>query len=100
MHLAWVFTGLTGLAALALVGLMAYAKEIEAEQRRRATRRAQGTGWEQPNTMATPPPEGADAWGHDGDVGAPLVGARGQGYVDGWDEFGGYEEELPRAAAR
>ena len=28
------------------------------------------------------------------------VGARGQGYVDGWDEFGGYEEELPRAAAR
>ena len=32
MHLAWVFTGLSGLAALGLVGLMAYAKELEAEQ--------------------------------------------------------------------
>ena len=30
MRLAWVFTGLTGLAALALVGLIAYAREIEA----------------------------------------------------------------------
>ena len=83
MHLAWVFTGLTGLAALALVGLMAYAKEIEAEQRRRATRRAQGTGWEQPNTMATLPPEGADAWGHDGDLGAPLVGHAARGMLMG-----------------
>ncbi len=35
MHLAWVFTGLFGLAALGLVGLMAYAKELEAEQQRR-----------------------------------------------------------------
>ena len=35
MHLAWVFTGLAGLAALGLVGLMAYAKELEAEQQRR-----------------------------------------------------------------
>ena len=32
MHLAWVFTGLAGVAALGLVGLMAYAKELEAEQ--------------------------------------------------------------------
>ena len=32
MHLVWVFTGLAGLAALGLVGLMAYAKELEAEQ--------------------------------------------------------------------
>ncbi len=38
MHLAWVFTGLFGLAALGLVGLMAYAKEIEAEQQRRRGR--------------------------------------------------------------
>ena len=35
MHLAWVFTALSGLAALALVGLIAYAKEVEAEQHRR-----------------------------------------------------------------
>ncbi len=39
MHLAWIFTGLAGFAALALVGLIAYAKEIEAEQQRRRSRR-------------------------------------------------------------
>jgi hypothetical protein len=38
MHLAWIFTALTGLAALALVGLIAYAKELEAEQQRRRAR--------------------------------------------------------------
>ena len=35
MHLAWIFTGLAGVAAVGLVGLMAYAKELEAEQQRR-----------------------------------------------------------------
>ncbi len=38
VHLAWIFTALSGLAVLALVGLMAYAKEIEAEQRSRRAR--------------------------------------------------------------
>src|SRR5580692_6802724 len=39
MHLAWVFTGITGLAALGLVGLMAYARELEAERTRLRSRR-------------------------------------------------------------
>jgi hypothetical protein len=39
LHVAWVFTGLSGLAALGLVALMAYARELEAEQERRRTRR-------------------------------------------------------------
>jgi hypothetical protein len=38
LHLAWVFTALSGLAALALVGLIAYAKQVEAEQQRRRAR--------------------------------------------------------------
>lgn len=39
MHLVWVATGLSGLAALGLVALMAYAKELEAERARRRSRR-------------------------------------------------------------
>jgi hypothetical protein len=39
MHLAWVFTGVAGVAVLALLGLIAYAKEIEAEQTRRRVHR-------------------------------------------------------------
>jgi hypothetical protein len=33
LHLAWIFTALSGLAALGLVGLMAYAKELETQMR-------------------------------------------------------------------
>jgi hypothetical protein len=38
LHAAWIFTALTGIAALGLVGLMAYAKEVQEEQRRRRAR--------------------------------------------------------------
>jgi hypothetical protein len=40
MHLAWIFTGLSGVAALALVGLIGYAKELEVQQERQRARRA------------------------------------------------------------
>ena len=40
MHLAWIFTALTGLPALALLGLMAYANEVKEERRRRGSWRS------------------------------------------------------------
>jgi hypothetical protein len=39
MHVAWIFTALTGLPALALLGLMAYANELKEERRRRGSQR-------------------------------------------------------------
>ena len=41
MHLAWIFTVLTGLPALALLGLMAYANELKEERRRRWARHSE-----------------------------------------------------------
>jgi hypothetical protein len=74
MHLAWVVTGITGLAALGLVGLMAYAKELEAEQARRHARRV---------AVETAPPAGEPATA---------------GYPGAWDEDDYFE--VPRAASR
>jgi hypothetical protein len=73
MHLAWVFTGLSGVAALGLVGLIAYAKELEAEQSRRRSR----------PVAARVQPEGG---GHQAAA----------GYPGAWDDD---DTELPRAAA-
>jgi hypothetical protein len=82
MHLAWVFTGLTGLAALALFGLMAYAKEVEAEQRMQ--RRAKN-----------PRASGSQA-AFTGSPGAGFDPASA-GYPGAWDdEFDG----MPQVAAR
>jgi hypothetical protein len=74
MHLAWVFTGLSGLAALSLVGLMAYAKELEAEQSRRRSRLVAARAVR---------PEGGD------DQAAA-------GYPGAWDDD---DMEMPRAVA-
>ena len=51
LHLAWVVTGLCGLAALGLVALMAYARELDEQQRRRLHRSA-GFGLSSPPTAA------------------------------------------------
>jgi hypothetical protein len=63
MQLALVVTGLSGLAALGVVGLMAYAKELEAEQARRRSRR---------DVVAATP---------------PLEGLASTGYPGAWDDF-------------
>jgi hypothetical protein len=82
MHLAWVVTGLTGLAALVLVGLMAYAKEVEAEQRvRRGARRQRPYRREDGSA----------------DADEAFFDAASAGYPGAWDEE---FTELPRAAAR
>ena len=52
MHLAWIFTGLAGLAALGLVGLMAYARELEAEQRSPAAARGEPRAPRRPEPAA------------------------------------------------
>jgi hypothetical protein len=79
MHLAWVFTGITGLAALGLVGLMAYAKELEAEQARRHSRRE--------------PIDAAPRAGDPATAGDPASA----GYPGAWDDD---DFEVPRAASR
>ena len=53
MHLAWVFTALSGLAALGLVGLIGYARELEAQQRMRQGRVAREVHSASPLDQAT-----------------------------------------------
>ena len=74
MHLAWVFTGLFSVAALGLVGLMAYAKELEVEQARRRSRRETAeNSWQgaRPGVAGYP-----GAWDDDDDFALPRVAAR------------------------
>jgi hypothetical protein len=73
MHLAWIVAGLSGLAALGLVGLMAYAKELEAERDRRRSRSA---------ARAASP---------------AMHGPGSAGYPGAWDDD---DFEVPQAAAR
>jgi membrane protein implicated in regulation of membrane protease activity len=63
MHLVWIFTVLSGVAALALVGLIGYAKEIEDQRERQRARRAEAQRFVDPAAA---------------------------GYPGGWDE--GYQE--------
>jgi hypothetical protein len=73
LHLAWVVTALSGLAALGLVGLIGYARELEAQQRMRQTRSAAAGGAARPLDPATAGHPGA--WDDD-DFEAPRVVAR------------------------
>lgn len=75
MHLAWVFTALTGLPALALLGLLAYANEVKEERRRRGPRH--------PEVVVDP---------------VEYVDPATAGYPGAWDDDEPFEE--PRVAAR
>jgi hypothetical protein len=61
MHLAWIFTALSGVGALALVGLVAYAKELEVQQERQRARRAESRRFVDPAAAGHP-----GAWDDDG----------------------------------
>jgi hypothetical protein len=92
MHVAWVFTGLFGLAALSLVGLMAYAKELESEQQRRRAHRSNG------QVGMSPLRESVDS------EMPPAVELAVAGYPGAWDDedqqFDDEFEVVLRAAAR
>ena len=82
LHLAWVFTGVAGVAALGLVGLMAYARELEAEQQRQQARRL----------------DRRDGSSRRGPV-DPSVASAEAGHPGAWDEEDDDEYEVPRTAA-
>lgn len=75
MHLAWIFTGLTGLTALGLVALMAYANELQAQQRMHRSRRlgpaSDAGGHVDPATAGYP-----GAWDDDEAYGVAQAAAR------------------------
>ena len=60
MHLAWIFTALSGVAALALVGLIGYAKELEVQQERQRARRAEARRFVDLGCRSTPAGEWDD----------------------------------------
>jgi hypothetical protein len=78
LHLAWAFTGVFGLSALGLVGLIGYARELEAERRRRS-RYASTPYWDDVDVDYAPMPASA-------------------GYPGAWD-LEDEEYEMPRQAA-
>jgi hypothetical protein len=91
LHLVWVVTGLSGLAALGLVGLMAYARELEAEQERRRTRHLAGRPGSPAKGPSAPDVES-------GGYGSDRAMA---GYPGAWDhEEPADDAELPRVVAR
>ncbi len=61
LHLAWIFTALSGVAALALVGLIGYAKELEAQKEQQRARRAQARRFADPAAAGHP-----GAWDDEG----------------------------------
>lgn len=76
LRLAWIFSGVTGMAALGLVGLIAYAREIEVQRR----------------VHARPPSP------RPGSPVAATANSARAGYPGAWDEP--VETEVPRVAIR
>ena len=82
MHLVWIFTALTGLPALALIGLMAYAREVEVQQREH--RRVRRAHLFHPNDAVLRPTDAS-------------FDPASAGYPGAWDDD---FDEMPQVAAR
>jgi hypothetical protein len=102
MHLAWIATAITAIAAFALVGLIAYAREMEGQRR---PRRRPDVQFVAEQSYAEPPraapsyaaPITDDAFWEDEAV---PRGAAQAGFPGAWDEEEQWEEEpLRRASA-
>ena len=76
LQVAWVFTVLSGLAALGLVGLIGYAKELEAQQRRRRAHEGSGRGSVGGGGQADPASAGYPGAWDDDDYEEPWVAVR------------------------
>jgi hypothetical protein len=61
LHLAWIVTVLSGVAALALVGLIGYAKELQVQQERQRARRSEARRFVDPAAAGHP-----GGWDDDG----------------------------------
>jgi hypothetical protein len=77
LRLAWIFTGLTGIAALALAGLIAYAREVEGQRRQSRPRPLDSRQWD----YGTPEVTTVD---DDGPV--VFSGAAQAGFPGAWDD--------------
>jgi hypothetical protein len=77
-RLAWIFTGITGIAALALAGLIAYAREVEGQRRQPGSR-----PWDYGAREATVIDEERPA---------TFSGAARAGFPGAWDEDGDEDE--------
>jgi hypothetical protein len=74
LRLAWIFTGLTGIAALALAALIAYARELEGQRRlyrsRGGEHRATAVGDDRPDMVSRAAQSGfPGAWDEDEGIG-------------------------------
>jgi hypothetical protein len=87
MHLVWVLTVLSGVAALGLFALIAYARAVEDEQRRRRSNRPAG--------YASSSFTSASASGSASPSASPAPDVAVLGYPGAWDE-----ETEPQVAAR
>jgi hypothetical protein len=80
LRLAWIFTGVTGMATLALAGLIAYAREIEGQRRQYRSRggehRAMAVGDDRSDMVARAAQSGfPGAWDEDEDEGIGSAGS-------------------------